>query len=497
MAVTLENYVKSRPDVKAARKKLSNISAEYNQLKATLVPPGAGAEVTRQRQTRLQALQQQLNDLQNQVAQAELKASTYYCQNIAKIQAKAEAKETAKLKDELTAAVQYRQELANKNLDTSVLDSQIQGLNDRINKTGKYAPEKIPTAETRRPSMAPEKFDFTKYSAEVSQKINTAGQFIAQDLTPEQRLTLSQSLKDAGYDVEPSANYSEKLVAAYRNVLTKTIQRGLDFGRAITPEEMILVDKGEVAAGAKSNVDIRPLISSPTSAAAYVNSTFQSLLGRDATPKELSSLTKKLIKAQSDPKNAQKTVYTKDASGKQVATTTTGLDASQFLADIVKAMPEYDKRQMAARSLTEQDLSATARANGLNLETDFGKKTVAEWVKRVQNGEKIDIFNNLIRQTAKTGMPDNVKKMIDDGLDLETIYAPYKRVMAGTLEVDPGSISLDDPTLRAAITPEGEVPIYNFQRLVRKDPRWEYTNNARDEVAQITQRILKDFGFQG
>jgi hypothetical protein len=69
--------------------------------------------------------------------------------------------------------------------------------------------------------------------------------------------------------------------------------------------------------------------------------------------------------------------------------------------------------------------------------------------------------------------------------------------MAGTLEVDPNSISLDDPTLRQAITPEGEVPIYNFQRLIRKDPRWEYTNNAREEVAQITQRILKDFGFQG
>jgi hypothetical protein len=39
--------------------------------------------------------------------------------------------------------------------------------------------------------------------------------------------------------------------------------------------------------------------------------------------------------------------------------------------------------------------------------------------------------------------------------------------------------------------------IYDFQREVRKDNRWQYTNNAKRDVADIGSKILKDFGFQG
>ena len=69
--------------------------------------------------------------------------------------------------------------------------------------------------------------------------------------------------------------------------------------------------------------------------------------------------------------------------------------------------------------------------------------------------------------------------------------------MASTLEINPETISMSDPTLRSAITAGSEIPLYDFERQLRKDNRWQYTNQAKSEVADATQRILKDFGFMG
>jgi hypothetical protein len=95
------------------------------------------------------------------------------------------------------------------------------------------------------------------------------------------------------------------------------------------------------------------------------------------------------------------------------------------------------------------------------------------------------------------GQPDSVKNLLDQGVDLNTVYQPYKQVMATTLEINPNTITLDDPTLRAAIGPDKEMTLYDYQRSLRKDPRWQYTNNARSEAADVATQVLKDFGFMG
>jgi hypothetical protein len=69
--------------------------------------------------------------------------------------------------------------------------------------------------------------------------------------------------------------------------------------------------------------------------------------------------------------------------------------------------------------------------------------------------------------------------------------------MANTLEINPETIDMNDPTLRTAITADAEVPLYQFERQLRQDNRWQYTNQAKSEVANATQQILKDFGFMG
>jgi hypothetical protein len=141
-------------------------------------------------------------------------------------------------------------------------------------------------------------------------------------------------------------------------------------------------------------------------------------------------------------------------------------------------------------------LRATARANGFDLDVSFGSN-INDWLQRLARGESIETFKNTIRGAAKLGLPDKVANLLDQGLDIKDIFAPYRNVMASVLEIAPDSISLDDKTLRSAIGPEKEMSIYDFQRSLRKDPRWQYTDNARQESSTAVLGVLRDFGFQG
>ena len=141
-------------------------------------------------------------------------------------------------------------------------------------------------------------------------------------------------------------------------------------------------------------------------------------------------------------------------------------------------------------------LRRTATLNGFNLEKDFGNQ-IDGWLQRISRGESVEDFNRIIRQQAKLGLPEKVGNLLDQGLDLANIYAPYRNTMATLLEVTPDSINLDDPILRSAYGPDKEMSIFDFKRTVRKDPRWQYTDNARQEVSTAALGILRDFGFQG
>jgi len=148
----------------------------------------------------------------------------------------------------------------------------------------------------------------------------------------------------------------------------------------------------------------------------------------------------------------------------------------------------------AGSNLTE--LQKTARANGLDLNKAFGGQ-LQSWLQRIEQGEDVDTFKQIIRGVAKLGLPDKASVLLDQGVDLETIYSPYRRQMAALLEVDEDAINLDDPLLRSAIGPDKEQTLYDFKKAVRKDPRWQYTDNAREEVSNIALGVLRDFGFQG
>ena len=101
------------------------------------------------------------------------------------------------------------------------------------------------------------------------------------------------------------------------------------------------------------------------------------------------------------------------------------------------------------------------------------------------------------RMLAAQGQPQYVRGLLSQGYDLQDIYAPYRSTMAATLEIDPNTIDLNDPTLRGAITDKGDMNMYDFKKALRQDSRWQYTGSAKEEVSNAALGVLRDFGFQG
>lgn len=186
--------------------------------------------------------------------------------------------------------------------------------------------------------------------------------------------------------------------------------------------------------------------------------------------------------------------YAKEAIDQSLDTSAESLTA--YINSKLKFKPGTTGAFKGVAGENVDTLAKTAAANGLDLQKAFGTQ-LPDWLASINKGESIDTYKKIIRDVAKIGMPEKVAKLIDQGVDLATIYAPYKNVMASTLELNPQSITLDDPTLRAAISAEKEVPIYEFERALRKDNRWQYTNQARKEVSGAVQKVLQDFGFMG
>ena len=334
--------------------------------------------------------------------------------------------------------------------------------------------------------------DFNK---EYTQGIADSGRYIA-GLDEAGRIQLARSLNNVyGLKLPINGKYSKELKDAYVRALTDNYTRSLDFNQKTSIAEFLVTAENEGTyrpGGLDGPKPVVPqtTISNPTQAAAYINKVIRDATGRDATPKEISELTKKLNAA--EDKNPVKIV-----NGK----TTGGINREQFLIDLIKTGPKFKKIAEEIGSLKESKetvaqslLEKTARANGLTLSTFADADS---WIKRINQGESIENFKQIIRNTAKAGLPDNVKKLLDDGVDLDAVYSPYKQTMAAILEINPESISVNDPTLRMAIGPDKEMPLYEYQKALKQDARWQYTNNAREDVSNSVQKVLRDFGFMG
>ena len=145
-------------------------------------------------------------------------------------------------------------------------------------------------------------------------------------------------------------------------------------------------------------------------------------------------------------------------------------------------------------------LVEAARDNGFQLSDIIpGGATERQVLQGIASGS-IDI-NRVVadaRKLAAQGQPEYVRDLLAQGYTLKQVLAPYRQTMANVLEIqDPEQINLNDPLLRSAITDKGDMNMYEFKKALRRDNRWQYTEQARADVSNAALGVLRDFGFQG
>ena len=484
-------YLNDRIDVQDARRKILDASTELTIARRQFDRVNSTDPSYQRYADAIKAAQNKVEQAKVEADKITASAQVDYKRLLRKVEKKTSKKEAVTIDERLSVEENVLKRLQDSGQSTVAQEAKIQDLIDKKNKTGKYAP-KTPEGQTPEGAAAPGTRDIANDILDAGRSLYERGD--------KARLQLAKDLKAAGYNVPITGVYNETLLIAYQTALQDNLTRNTDTKREFSWGEFLFEKEKEAKALEAAKGPGRPTpgtvsISTATEAAGIIERAFQSELKRPPTPKELAAFTNDLIKEEKKFSSVTRPVK-RVVNGVEYVEYVGGIDRNQFLTDKIRKLPEFNNRKQAARTLTVDDLAKTARSNGLDLNKDFGD-SVNNWVKRVENGEDVDIFKNLIRGTAKLGMPQNVQSLMDNGLDLEAIYAPYKRVMASTLEVTPDSISLNDPTLRTAVGPEKEMSIYDFEKNLRRDNRWQYTNKAREEVADATLKVLRDFGFTG
>ena len=145
------------------------------------------------------------------------------------------------------------------------------------------------------------------------------------------------------------------------------------------------------------------------------------------------------------------------------------------------------------------DLRAIAEDNGITFSNDFYLSAAKSVNSQLST---IDDWSRDIREQAASLFPVYSDK-IRAGVSVRDLASPYISLMQQTLELDPASISLNDPYIRDALGGFSETGdpkatnLWDFQKKLRNDPRWMNTLQANNEITNSFESVLKMFGIRG
>lgn len=141
------------------------------------------------------------------------------------------------------------------------------------------------------------------------------------------------------------------------------------------------------------------------------------------------------------------------------------------------------------------DLRAYAKAFGIKYtDADYSR-----WASEIFSGTTTYAdLQSKIRQDSASAFPIYADKILN-GTSVDSIGSAYLSSAANILELDPDSLDWNEPLLRKALqfTQDGKpavMPVWMFEQELRKDPRWQYTNNARESVYNAIYQIKTDMG---
>jgi hypothetical protein len=156
-------------------------------------------------------------------------------------------------------------------------------------------------------------------------------------------------------------------------------------------------------------------------------------------------------------------------------------------------------RMTGASGNLADNLRSLASANGMNFSNNWYESAARSVASGLSNA---DDWERDIREQAASYWPVYGEK-IRQGMNVYDLASPYIQSMAQEFEIDPNQITLNDPYIRSALTgmsPNGDFQptgLWEFQKKLRNDPRWENTSKAQNEITGVTGRVMQMFGLMG
>lgn len=176
-----------------------------------------------------------------------------------------------------------------------------------------------------------------------------------------------------------------------------------------------------------------------------------------------------------------------------------GWDEDQ-LRDVIVDMIDYGNLSGTPATL-EMQIRGLAGDYGVNLSgrqtNDFINGLLTERYTE-------DNLRGFLKDSAKSKYV-GLSSMLDKGFTVRQVAAPYVDSYSRLLEVDSETVNLNDKHIQQALQgvplKPGEPPamqsVYQFERALRRDPRWARTKNARQSATDAVMGIARDWGLVG
>lgn len=176
-----------------------------------------------------------------------------------------------------------------------------------------------------------------------------------------------------------------------------------------------------------------------------------------------------------------------------------GWNAAQVTEVISKYIGYKKDPKSGIKSLTgaagdvESDIRDFAKSMGVQVDDNW---VLSQAKQSALTGSKDTNFaRDWIRARAKEKYAAYANDL--DNSTLEDLSYNFRQSMANILEMD--TVDYTDPTIQQAMIngdgKGGKLTVSDFERTLRKDPRWSKTNNAKESTQGVVNDILSSFGL--
>jgi len=301
-----------------------------------------------------------------------------------------------------------------------------------------------------------------------------------------------------------SVSFGQALSSALQRH-TKAMVNDLEINKNTNPKSFFQYLREDLKDSGINNpeVDYNEYVTKRDEADSDLNRFFMDYLGRGATDEELNKYYKELRAL--EKKNAQITTSKPTDSG-GTSTVTTGeyrLDTEDIL---------QLQRKIAGKALNGSDIDTILKggagaAQAVNNTLAYAKK----YGVALNNKDALKYVSNSLKNNEKDTKTiqakilavskatySNLSDVLSEDVDLDDLSANYKYAMRQILEIPESQIDTMNPTIQMALKNNGNKGAMNlteFERALKKDPRWGNTSNALETAAGYANSILRNFGL--